>query len=191
VRSHEGSKIGEETELTQPVYDFTFQLRADTHGVVLCTVHRNEEHARFFSQVSGNLSVQNAMIWASTCVIEPIHSASSVDQLEQSYLMVVSYIPSFDRFRPRLFSSVRELCSALSSRSLPELKIKFQKSKRGIPIEDFVPIIFRQLYSTIPKVADESEAPYAVAMIQEMFQQIGILLLTYVCVIRSNRPLVI
>jgi hypothetical protein len=39
---------------------------------------------------------------------------------------------------------------------------------------EFIDVLFKQLYETHPKVRDELEAAYTVAMLQEMFYQIGL-----------------
>lgn len=38
---------------------------------------------------------------------------------------------------------------------------------------EFIDVLFKQLFETHPKVRDEVEAAYTVAMLQEMFYQIG------------------
>lgn len=87
--------------------------------------------------------------------------------------LVVGTVPSLERYRPRLFSNVKEICAALSSHALPKLKKKFQKNAEGLQITEFIEVVFKQLYESHPKIRDEVEASYTVAMLQEMFYQIG------------------
>jgi hypothetical protein len=87
--------------------------------------------------------------------------------------LVINNVPSLEKFKPRLFSHVRDISNALSSRSLPKLKKSFQKCADGLNLGQFTQVLFNQLAQTHPKVIDELEATYAVAMIQEMFFQIG------------------
>ena len=49
--------------------------------------------------------------------------------------LIVGAVPSLDRYRPRLFSNVKEICAALSSHALPKLKWRFQKNSEGLLIQ--------------------------------------------------------
>jgi hypothetical protein len=93
--------------------------------------------------------------------------------------LVINNVPSLEKFKPRLFAHVRDISNALSSRALPKLKKKFQKNAEGLNLGQFTEVLFNQLAQTHPKVVDELEATYAVAMIQEMFYQIGRLFVYY------------
>jgi len=42
----------------------------------------------------------------------------------------------------------------------------------GLPIGPFTEVLFKQLFESHPKIIEEAEAAYTVAMIQEMFYQI-------------------
>ena len=90
--------------------------------------------------------------------------------------LVISTVPSLEKFKPRLFGHVRDISNALSSRSLPKLKKSFQKCPDGLNLAQFTTVLFTQLAQTHPKVVDELEAAYAVAMIHEMFYQIGMII---------------
>ena len=48
---------------------------------------------------------------------------SPAEQHESLQTMVVDVIPQFEKFKPRLFPSVSSICAALSSHSLPQLKV--------------------------------------------------------------------
>ena len=81
-------------------------------------------------------------------------------------------MPSLEKFKPRLFGSVNDLCACLSSAALPTLKKKFTAFSGGLQIGRFTEVIFKQVYKKSPKILQPSECAYTVAMIQEMFQQI-------------------
>jgi hypothetical protein len=105
-----------------------------------------------------------------TTVIVPIVQKSKFDICLG---LVIKHIPALEKFKPRLFSNVRDVCAALSSQALPNLKKTFQQTSKGLNISQFTRAIFNQLASTHPSVMEESEAATTVALIQEMFQQIG------------------
>jgi WD40 repeat protein/Ca2+-binding EF-hand superfamily protein len=91
------------------------------------------------------------------------------DELTQ--VITVNNVPSLFKFKPKLFQSVREICAALSSEALPMLKKKFLMTE-GLDINQFKEVIFGQLCTTHPKVMSPNEAPFTVAMLEEMFAQI-------------------
>ena len=95
------------------------------------------------------------------------------NKFERCLELVINNVESLEKFKPRLFSNVRDVCAALSSQALPNLKKTFQKSEKGLNITQFTKVIFNQLANTHPSVMEESEAASTVALIQEMFQQIG------------------
>ena len=111
-------------------------------------------------------------LWATKSFLEPVYVTTKKEKEEILTQLVVRAVPVLDKYRPRLFSNIRDICTALSSNSLPKLKKKFQKNSEGLNITEFVEVIFKQLYETHPKIIDSSEAAYAVAMLQEMFHQI-------------------
>jgi DNA-binding LytR/AlgR family response regulator len=71
------------------------------------------------------------------------------------------------------FRSVKDICAALSSTSLPKLKKKFLKTSSGLPIIPFTEVLFKQLHESYPKIVDEDEASHLIALIEELFNQIG------------------
>ena len=88
---------------------------------------------------------------------------------------MINTTPCLENCRPRLFAAVSDLISALSSEALPFLKKKFlagSSNNDSLDISEFTECLFLQLYETHPTIIDELQAPYAVAMIQEMFLQI-------------------
>ena len=92
---------------------------------------------------------------------------------EKLALLAVASVPMLEKYKPRLFSNVAEICAALSSHALPKLKKRFLKTEDGLPIGQFTDILFKQLFETHPRIIDDSECAYVVAMLQEMFYQIG------------------
>lgn len=111
--------------------------------------------------------------WVLKSFLDAVYTTSKKEKEDHLSALVVSTVPALDKYRPRLFNSVKEICAALSSHSLPKLKKKFQKNAEGLLINEFVDVLFKQLYESHPKIREESEAAYTVAMLQEMFYQIG------------------
>lgn len=105
-------------------------------------------------------------------IFEPVFVSSTKAKGEKNMNLVVSHVPALEKFRPRLFSNVNDVCAALSSEALPGLKERFTAIHSGLPIGQFTEVIFRQLFKTHPKITDPTERAYTVAMIQEMFMQI-------------------
>jgi WD40 repeat protein len=105
-------------------------------------------------------------------IFEPVFVSSQKAKTEKVLRLVVSHVPALEKFRPRLFDTVNEVCQALSSESLPTLKEKFTAIAAGLPLSIFTEVIFRQLFKTHPKITNADESAYTVAMIQEMFAQI-------------------
>lgn len=99
-------------------------------------------------------------------------TVTSTEYDDRCLQAIVDSVDSLQKFRPRLFNNVRDICTALSSLSLPKLKKKFLKSSSGLQILAFTEVLFKQLFESHPKVIEEREAAYLVAMIQEMFSQI-------------------
>ena len=113
-----------------------------------------------------------AMQFVTKAIFEPVFVNSQKAKRERIVNMVVTFVPSLEKFRPRLFASVKDVCAALSSQALPGLKTKFTAIASGLPITQFTEVIYKQLFKTHPKIADLNERAYTVAMVQEMFQQI-------------------
>eukprot|EP01034_Spumella_vulgaris_P022279 gene22279-28395_t len=59
-----------------------------------------------------------------------------------------------------------------TTKGLLYLKKKFQKTEDGLQIGQFTEVLFKQLFESHPRIIEESEAAYTVAMLQEMFYQI-------------------
>jgi hypothetical protein len=109
--------------------------------------------------------------WVVKNLYEPLFVATSREKEERCLQLLVAAVPVLHKYRPRLFPSVKALCSALSSTSLPLLKKSFQKDN-GLPIKQFVEVLFYQLSESHPRILDDAESSYAVALLQDMFTQI-------------------
>jgi len=105
-------------------------------------------------------------------LMEPVYTSTKKGKDERCLHLVVDAVPSLEKYRPRLFGNVRDVCSALSSLALPQLKKKFTDVPGGLRIAQFTEVIYKQLYTTHPKIAEPNESGYTVAMIEEMFHQI-------------------
>jgi WD40 repeat protein len=154
-------KEGDETGNNGPLFLMQGRTRKNYKGVILSVIYK-----------SGWDYNREKPIWTTKCFLEPVYVSSSKDKIDLCTQLAISSVPALEKFRPRLFASIRELCAALSSHSLPKLKKKFQKSEEGLPIGQFTEVLFKQLHETHPKIIEEAEAPYTVAMLQEMFHQI-------------------
>ena len=85
--------------------------------------------------------------------------------------MILELVPAYAKYKPRVFSSVKSICSALSSSALPRLKKSFMVPK-GLPITQFTEALFVQLFDAKPKILELSEAAYSVALLHDLFGQI-------------------
>jgi hypothetical protein len=109
-------------------------------------------------------------IWSLKNVFEPVYVPTIREKDEKCHSLIVQIVPTLEKeiSSPSLPKSI---CSALTSIALPKLKKRFQKGN-GLPIKQFTEVLFMQLYESYPKVLDEIEASYTVAMLQDMFLQI-------------------
>jgi WD40 repeat protein len=143
-----------------PIFKMGARTRKNYQGLALCALYKD-----------GWNESANCPRWAVRSFMEPLFVTSTKDKQEALGLLVVGAVPALEKFRPRLFASIMDICAALSSHALPKLKKKFQKGD-GLPIGQFTEVLFKQLYETHPRIIEESEAAYTVAMLQEMFYQI-------------------
>jgi len=132
--------------------------KRDWHGVAFCGIYKNRW-------------VDGVGYWAIRPIFEPCFSSANKEVDEKAAATIVHIVPALERFRPHMYPNVRAICSSLSSEALPKLKKKFQFGD-GLQIDQFMEVIFGQLCEQTPKVMHPSEAPYTVAMLEEMFSQI-------------------
>ncbi|KAJ1448854.1 hypothetical protein M885DRAFT_125048 [Pelagophyceae sp. CCMP2097] len=79
--------------------------------------------------------------------------------------------------KKRLFSGVAQVCAALSSGALPDMKRAFLAEKGGPELARFSQILFRQLVATHARrneLLRPREAAHVVALLHELFRQIDI-----------------
>lgn len=133
--------------------------RKDFQGVALGVFYKDGWHAN------------GLRCWSLKNLFEPVYVPTSREKDEKCGQFIINTVPALDKYRPRLFGNVKAICSALSSTSLPKLKKSFQRGN-GLPLKQFTEVLFTQLYETHPKVVEEQEAAYTVAMLQDMFSQI-------------------
>lgn len=146
---------------TGPLFQITGRTRKSYKGLVVCAFYKD-----------GWDEKTQAPRWVAKSFMEPVYVSSLREKQERCTQLVIGAVPALEKFRPRLFASIRDICAALSSHALPKLKKKFQKNEEGLPIGQFTDVLFKQLFETYPKIIEEAEAPYTIAMLQEMFHQI-------------------
>ena len=109
--------------------------------------------------------------WGAKPIFDPTFSPGVRGKNEHCQYNIVEMVPSLHKYRPRLFPSVKHICSALSSISLPNLKDRFSKGK-GLSIKPFTEVLFSHLAKSCDKVLRPEEAAYTVAMLHDLFGQI-------------------
>eukprot|EP01035_Chromulina_nebulosa_P018163 gene18163-23821_t len=145
---------------TKGLFQFKGKARKDLNCVAIGLVFKDGWHN------------EDSPRWAIKSFLEPISVFSTKEIEDKCFSLVVDAVPILQKFRQRLFNSVRDVCTALSSLALPKLKKKFLKSQSGLPILTFTEVLFKQLYESHPKIIEENEAPSLVAMLHEVFNQI-------------------
>lgn len=111
-----------------PVFKISARTRKNYQGLALCVLYKD-----------GWNETAACARWAVRSFVEPLFVTSSKDKQEKLGLLVVGAVPALEKFRPRLFGSIMDLCAALSSHALPKLKKKFQKGD-GLPIGQFTEV---------------------------------------------------
>ena len=111
-----------------PIFKITTRTRKNYQGLALCVLYKD-----------GWNEAADCARWSVRSFMEPLFVTSSKDKQEKLGLLVVGAVPALEKFRPRLFASIMDICAALSSHSLPKLKKKFQKGD-GLPIGQFTEV---------------------------------------------------
>lgn len=142
------------------LFQMNGRARKDYQGMALCALYKDGW-------------IGDKPQWVTKSILEPVNLSNAKDKDDRCAQLVIGAVPALEKFRPRLFATVGDICAALSSRSLPRLKRQFQKAHEGLDIGKFTEVLFKQLYESHPKIGEENESAYTVAMIQEMFSQIG------------------
>jgi hypothetical protein len=104
--------------LNGPIFKFSTKTRKAFQGLVLCCIYKDGWNK--------NLNISK---WAITALMDPLYVTSLKDKQEKCNLIVINSVPALEKFRPRLFNSILDVCAALSSHALPKLKKKFQKGQ--------------------------------------------------------------
>lgn len=142
-----------------PIFQINGKCRKDYQGVMLVVLYKDGWDKNGHPQ------------WVCNAMMEPMYVTAVKEKEEKCEQMIINTVPALEKFKPKLFVSVRAICAALSSHALPRLKKKFTNNG-ALSIGQFTEVIFKQLAVTHPRVVDESEAGFTVAMLQEMFYQI-------------------
>lgn len=119
---------GEDTRKNGPAFNMSGRTRKNFQGVILCVLFKE-----------GWNEIKNSPAWAAKALMEPLFVTGSKEKQDICGELVVNSVPALEKFRPRLFASIREICAALSSHSLPKLKKKFQKGD-GLQIGQFTEV---------------------------------------------------
>jgi hypothetical protein len=146
-------------EISTPLFDISSRTRKDCQGVALCVLYKH-----FYSDGS--------CTWVMKNLFEHIYVGTLREKDDKCGHLIIQNVPSLEKYKPRLFQSVEAICNALSSKSLPLLKDKFVGL--GLPIDLFIETLFKQLFQVCPKLAEQNEADYLVAMLHDMFGQIDL-----------------
>jgi hypothetical protein len=123
----------------------------DYEGMVVGVVYQNGFHTD-----TGGVQ------WCCKSVFDPCWKVKAKEKEDYATQLLLGAVPLFDKFRPRIFASVKSICSALSSTALPRLKKSFVASSKGLPLGAFTEELFVQLYDSKPKLLEPAEAAYTV-----------------------------
>lgn len=87
--------------------------------------------------------------------------------------LMVSQVPLFSKFKRKQLNDIAEVCTALTTRNLLFFKDHFNDSAGGLAIDAFTELLFVALSTTYPRILDRDERAFAVALLNELFYQIG------------------
>ena len=135
-----------------------------------CRVRKDFEGLAHFVLYKKELA-DASIVWVCKPVYLPVFEPGVHEKDDHCNTNIVHIVPALHKYRPRLFPSVKHICSALSSTSLPSLKKRFSKGK-GLELRLFTEVLFYQLWKTCPSVLEPDEASYTVAMLHDLFGQI-------------------
>jgi hypothetical protein len=136
-----------------------FKPRRDSESIIAVLVYKCGRHKN------------GKTAWLCKLALQPLHVSNEDDKDKIGCKTVIRVVPSLSKYRSHIFPSIKSLCGSLSSTSLPLLKSEFSVGD-GLQINAFTKVLLRQLYIQNPKVFDDSEAAYTVAMLHDMFFQI-------------------
>lgn len=151
------AKVAQGAFMNRQLFKCINRPRKDSEGLALCVLYKD------------GWGKVGCSAWAFRLFFEGIYTDVTKAKMNMCDELVVSYVPNFLKYRPRLFPSVKAICAVLSSRALPKLKAFFLKNSRndgGIKIRGFTTMIFNYLYGIDSRILEVSEAAYTVAVIQ-------------------------
>jgi hypothetical protein len=150
-----------------PLFQFSGKPRRDHTAVISSILYKNGNHNTSSSSLSS--SSPSSSVWFIYNLFEGIYSETSGEKDKCCHHFAVTYVPTFHKYRPHIFPSVKALCEALSSTSLPSLKTLFLQGGQktgGLNLREFTEVIFRHLHMIYPKILEHEEAANTVAVIQ-------------------------
>ena len=136
------------TESNSYIFQSSHKTKKDCKGLILCTLYRDKW-------------IEGLSTWAMKLNFQTLSVATTREKEEVFHSSIIHSVPSLERFKPYIFSNVRAICAALSSQSLPKLKLKFQREE-GLKPAQFLDLIFKQLAETHPQILELREAEYTV-----------------------------
>ena len=112
-----------------PLFSSSARTRRDCLDVAVCVVFKD------------GWDEDGKPKWAARPLFEPVFQ--TITRAKEAFCsqLVIGVVPCLETCRPRLFSSVRSLCTALSSEALPKLKRRFvREGEDSLDMEDFTEV---------------------------------------------------
>ena len=111
---------------TIPLFKSSSRTRKDCLDIAVCVIYKD-------GWDDGGMPR-----WAAMPLFEPIFQTLPAAKEAFCSQLVIGVVPCLEMCRPRLFPTVRGLCSALSSEALPKLKKKFSVD---LNMEEFTEVL--------------------------------------------------
>lgn len=114
----------------------------------------------------------------SVWVLKSIHEPVLVTHLPEldSFCTstMINSIPVYAKFKRRIFNSIAEICTSLTTHNLLMFKDVFENSEagQGLGVLPFTQILFHAFIILYPKLETLNESRYFVALLQELFHHI-------------------
>ena len=99
----EGSFLPDHGKQIRTLFQMHSRARKDYQGIALCVLYKDGW-------------VDDKTQWMTKSIMEPVNLVNTKDKDERCVQLVIGAVPALEKFRPRLFATVRDLCAALSSR---------------------------------------------------------------------------
>ena len=138
-------------------------------GVLALHIHRelSSESIRDNDPTARNIH------WVAVGVYQPVLAYALHDTDAIYSELMIKKIPLFVKFKRKQLNDIAEVCTALTTRNLLFFKDLFNDAVGGLEVDAFTEVLFIALGSTYPKLLDEDERAFAVALLNELFYQIG------------------